>query len=281
MSKQKQKPVRTGYVSLLLSAVALMFLEIPTAVAQADDDTDDDTKFSLSVGVFLTDRNSETRVDGTAGMDDGTVVDLEGDLGLDSSDSVFRIDGYYRFNQKHRLDFTVFDLSRTASKVIEEDIDWNDTVFPIDTTVNSDFDLTIYKLDYTWSFMRRDKGFLGLTAGLYIADFGTRLEAEPSGALESASLTAPLPVFGLRGQYDFTEKLTFRASAEIFALEYDDYSGSLYDIYAGLDYQFFKHVAIGIGINAVELNVEVTKDNFDGDIDWRYDGGLIFFKFDF
>jgi hypothetical protein len=214
-------------------------------------------------------------------MDDGTEVDVEGDLGLDSSDSVFRIDGYYRFNQKHRLDFSAFDLSRTASKDIEEEIEWNDTIFPIDATVESDFDLAIYTLSYTWSFMRRDKGYLGLTAGLYIADFGTRLEAVEISAVESASLTAPLPVFGLRGQYDFTEKLSFRASAEIFALEYDDYSGSLYDIYAGLDYQFFKHVAIGIGFNAVELDVEITKDSFNGDIDWRYDGGLVFFKFDF
>lgn len=276
MSQQKQKPVGTGYVSLLMSVVALMCLEMPTATAQADDDT----KFSLSVGVFLTHRNNKTRVDGSAGME-GTEVDLEVDLGLNRSDTVFRIDGYYRFNKKHRLDFSVFDLSRSASKVIQKDIDWNDTLFPIDTIVDSDFDLAIYKIAYTWSFMRRDKGYLGLTAGLYIADFGTRLEAEAIGAVESSDITAPLPVIGLRGQYDFTEKLSFRASGEIFALEYEDYSGSLYDIYAGLDYQFFKHVAIGIGINAVKLNIGVSKERFDGDIDRRYDGGLVFFKFDF
>ena len=276
MSTQKQRPVGTGYVSLLMSVVVLMCLEMPTAMAQSDDDT----KFSLSIGVFLTDRSSKTRVDGTAGMD-GTEVDLEGDLGLNRSDSVFRIDGYYRFNQKHRLDFSVFDLSRTASKVIQKNIEWNDTLFPIDTTVDSDFDLTIYKIAYTWSFMRRDKGYLGLTAGLYIADFGTRLEAEAIGELESSGFTAPLPVIGLRGQYDFTEKLSFRASGEIFAIEYEEYSGSLYDIYAGLDYQFFKHVAIGIGINAVKLDVGISKDRFDGNVDWRYDGGLVFFKFDF
>jgi hypothetical protein len=276
MSTQKQKSVRTGYVFLLMPLVALMFLDIPTALAQADDDT----KFSFSIGVFFTDRNNTTRVDGTGGMD-GTEVDLEVDLGLNRSDSVFRVDGYYRFNKKHRLDFSAFDLSRTATKVIEKDIDWNDTLFPIDTTVDSDFDLAIYKIAYTWSFMRRDKGYLGLTAGLYIADFATRLEAEAIGALASNGLTAPLPVIGLRGQYDFTEKLTFRASGELFALEYEDYSGSLYDIYAGLDYQFFKHVAIGIGINAVKLDIGVSKDRFNGDIDWRYDGGLLFFKFDF
>jgi len=276
MSKRKQEPVRTGYVTLLMTLVALMLLEIPAAEAQADDDT----KFSLSIGVFVTDRNSKTRVDGSAGMD-GTEVDLEGDLGLNRSDSVFRVDGYYRFNKKHRLDFSVFDLSRSATKVIEKDIEWNETLFPIDTTIDSDFDLAIYKIAYTWSFMRRDKGYLGLTAGLYVADFGTRLEAEAIGELESSGFTAPLPVIGLRGQYDFTEKLSFRASGELFALEYEEYSGSLYDIYAGLDYQFFKHVAIGIGINAVKLNIGVSKDRFDGDIDWRYDGGLVFFKFDF
>jgi len=276
MSQQKQKPVGTGYVSLLMSVVALMCLEMPTATAQADDDT----KFSLSVGVFLTDRSGRTRVDGTAGME-GTEVDVEGDLGLNRSDSVFRIDGYYRFNKKHRLDFSVFDLSRSASKVIQKDIEWNETLFPIDTIVHSNFDLTIYKIAYTWSFMRRDKGYLGLTAGLYIADFGTRLEGEAIGELESSGFTAPLPVIGLRGQYDFTEKLSFRASGEIFAIEYEDYSGSLYDIYAGLDYQFFKHVAIGIGINAVKLDVGISKDRFDGNVDWRYDGGLVFFKFDF
>ena len=276
MSKQKQRPVGPGYMSLLISVVALMLLEMPAAMAQADDDT----KFSLSVGVFVADRNSKTRVDGTAGMD-GTEVDLEGDLGLNRSDSVFRIDGYYRFNRKHRLDFSAFDLSRTASKVIQKNIQWNDTLFPIDTTVNSDFDLAIYKIAYTWSFMRKDKGYLGFTAGLYIADFGTRLEAEAIGEFESNGLTAPLPVIGLRGQYDFSEKLSFRASGEIFAIEYEDYSGSLYDIYAGLDYQFFKHVAIGIGVNSVKLNIGISKDKFNGDIDWRYDGGLVFFKFDF
>jgi hypothetical protein len=70
MGKHKQEPVGTGHVFLLLSAVALMFLDIPTAIAQADDDTN----FSLSLGVFFTDRNNTTRVDGTAGLV-GTLID--------------------------------------------------------------------------------------------------------------------------------------------------------------------------------------------------------------
>ena len=248
----------------------------PVATAQS---TDFD-RFSVSLGLFVTDRDSKTRLDGEI-PDSGTEVDLETDLGLDKSDSVFRFDGYFRFNEAHRLDFSVFDLSRSVSKQIERDIEWDGTLYPIDVTVSADFDLQIYKLAYTWSFMQRDKGFLGLTAGLYIADFGTRLSAESIGERSGNALTAPLPVIGLRGQYDLADKWAFRGSAEFFAVEYGDYSGSLYDIYAGLDYQLLDNMAVGLGFNSVKLDVGVSKSGFSGDLDWQYSGGLLFLKFDF
>jgi hypothetical protein len=240
----------------------------------------DDENFSVSLGVFLTNRDSKTRVDGTI-PDSGTTVDLENDLGFDKSDTVFRIDGYYRFNEKHRIDFSVFDLSRSASKQIQTEIDWNDTIYPIDTAVNAGLDLAIYKLAYTWSFIRRDRGYLGVTAGLYTADIDTYIAAESIGRSSSGGVTAPLPVLGLRGQYDFSEKWSLRASAEVFAIEYDDFSGSLYDLYAGIDYQITDHVALGAGFNLVNINVGIGKPNLNGDLDWRYDGGLLFLKFDF
>ena len=268
----QQMPTFTAGVIITLGT--LIALSIP-AVALAQDEN-----LSVSLGVFVTSRDSKTRIDGQI-PDSGTPVDLENDLGFDKSDSVFRIDGYYRFNDKHRIDASVFDLSRSASKQIETEIDWNDTVYPIDTVVNASLDLSIYKLAYTWSFMRRDNGYLGVTAGLYVADIGTSLSAEANSLSSSGGVTAPLPVFGLRGQYDISEKWSLRGSAEIFALEYNDYSGSLYDVYAGLDYQVSDHVAVGVGLNSVRIDVGVDKANLSGDLDWQYDGGLIFLKFDF
>ncbi|MCJ7590036.1 MAG: hypothetical protein MUO51_01630 [Woeseiaceae bacterium] len=234
----------------------------------------------MSLGVFFADRDTRTSVDGDI-PGSGTDVDLENDLGFNKSDSVFRFDGYFRFNEKHRLDFSAFDLSRTGSKQITEEFVWKDTLYPVDVLVNASLDLSIYRLAYTWSFMRRDNGYLGASAGVYVADIGTSIAAESIGRSSSGGVTAPLPVFGLRGQYDFSEKWSFRGSAEIFAIEYGDYSGTLYDVYAGLDYQLFEHAAIGVGINSVDIGVDITKPNFNGDLNWRYSGGLLFFKFDF
>lgn len=263
-------------IFLLVGSVILLFSGAPAGAAQSADFD----RFSVSLGVFFADRDTRTSVDGDI-PGSGTDVDLENDLGFNKSDSVFRFDGYFRFNEKHRLDFSAFDLSRTGSKQITEEFVWKDTLYPVDVLVNASLDLSIYRLAYTWSFLRRDNGYLGASAGVYVADIGTSIAAESIGRSSSGGVTAPLPVFGLRGQYDFSEKWSFRGSAEIFAIEYGDYSGTLYDVYAGLDYQLFEHAAIGVGINSVDIGVDITKPNFNGDLNWRYSGGLLFFKFDF
>ena len=151
----------------------------------------------------------------------------------------------------------------------------------VDVLVEASLDLNIYKLAYTWSFLRREQGYIGASLGLYVADIGTSIAADSLGLSSSSGLTAPLPVIGLRGQYDFAEKWSLRASAEIFAVDYDQYTGNLHDLYAGVDYQFTDTVAFGLGINSVALDVGVDKANFAGDLNWKYDGALLFVKFDF
>ena len=258
-------------VFFFLSVLLLGTVALPAYAA--------DERFSLSLGVFFTDRDTETQLDGTATS--GTPTDLESDLGLDSSDTVFRLDGYYRFTNKHRFDFSVFDLSRSSSKAIERDIQWRDRLFSVNTAVEADFDLTIYKAAYTYVFMPRDEGYLGATIGLYTADTKVSLSEQNLGQAEVGDITAPLPVIGLRGEYEFADKWTFRASGEFFFVEFDDVEGSLVDLYAGLDYSISDTIAVGLGVNSVDLDVDASGSSFQGSLDWQYTGGLLFLKFDF
>jgi len=252
-----------------------LLLTAPMSVAESVEGD----RFSVSLGIFLTDRNTETRLDGSTG--NGTNTDLERDLGLDASDNVFRLDGYYRFNARHRLDFSVFDLSRSSSKQINRDIQWGERLFVIDTVVEADFDLTIFKAAYTYSFMRREHGYLGATLGVYTADTKVSLAEENLGQAEGSGITAPLPVIGLRGEYELSDKWSVRASSEFFFIEFDNVDGSLTDLYVGLDYAVFDSVSVGLGFNSVAFDVGVSKNDFQGSLDWKYTGGMIFLKFDF
>jgi len=276
--QQNREPgLGRGLVRTIIPSVLALLFAMPDAAAQS---ANIDDRFSVSLGVFFTDRDTRTRLDGSV-PDSGTDVDLESTLGFEKSDSVFRIDGYYRFNEKHRVDFSAFDLSRTASKQVDEEFIWDGELYPINIRVNAALDLKVYKLAYTWSFMRRENWYLGASLGLYVADIGTSISAESGGQFSTRGTTAPLPVLGLRGQYALAENWSIRGSAEFFAFDYSDYSGDLYDLYAGVDYRFNRHVAVGLGINSVRLDVGVEKTNFNGNLDWQYAGGLLFLKFDF
>ena len=228
----------------------------------------------ISLGAFITDRNTEGRLDSdTLGL--GTVIDAEDDLGLDSSDTVVRLDAYYRFNPRHRIDFSVFDLSRDATAMIDQSIQFGDEIFDINSTISSEYDLRIYKMAYTYSFWQRNNGYLGVTGGLYVLSTDISLIESNTGQFETDGLTAPLPVIGLRGDYLLTPRLMLRSSAELFAVDFDNVDGSLFDFYVGLDYHFHDNFAVGLGYNSVSVDVDADGSEFKGSLDWSYDGVLL------
>ena len=261
-------------------AVFMALLANPGEAQAGESESTGSETISLSLGMFFADRKTDTRLDASAG-DPGSDLDLEADLGFKRKDSVFRLDGYYKFNDRHRIDFSAFDLSRSSSKTLETDIEWDGNIYPIDTPVDAKLDLTIYKLAYTWSFVRSDKAFLGLTGGLYVADLGAFLNAPEITLAGGGAVTAPLPVLGLRGEYEFAENWKIRGSSEFFSFSYQEYDGTLYDIYAGIDYKAFKNTSIGLGVNTVRMDIGVSDSDLNANLDWRYSGALIFFKFDF
>jgi hypothetical protein len=82
----------------------------------------------------------------------------------------------------------------------------------------------------------------------------------------------------LRGQYFFTQKWSVRASGEFFLFESGDWEGDLMDLYLGVDYEFSDRIAVGIGFNSVTFDLGVSKQNFTGQLDWGYSGGLVFLR---
>ncbi len=117
--------------------------------------------------------------------------------------------------------------------------------------------------------------------GLFTSSIKAGLSASGIGKEESDSLTAPLPVIGLRGEYDFWPKWTVNGSAEIFDLEIDDVSGYLLDLTATIDYNIYKEISIGGGYNVVEIDISSTNNDFTGKYNSNYDGLLLYFKIGF
>jgi hypothetical protein len=261
----------------VISTVACAAASLP--LASAAQPTAGGERASIMLGAFVTDRQSNTRLDSDAG--EGTDIDMEDDLGLESSTNVARLGGYVWLGKRHRLDGAYFDLSRSAAIPIQETIEFGDETFVVNTVIETESDLTIMKADYTFAVLARDRGWLGVTAGLYVAETTLSLSQATLGRAETEDVTAPLPVFGLRGDYAINDRITLRGAMQLFAFEADDVDGRFSDFYVGADYGFGERMAVGLAYNRVSMNLGAIEDRgLDVRLDWGYDGLLLYFKVD-
>jgi len=250
----------------------------PSGVLLADEVGAD--KWGFSLGAFLTDQDMKTDFQ-VGGATAGRGIDFEEDLGLDESLSVFRLDAFYRIADRHRLDFSIFDLSRSANITLSREIEWQDTIYPLSATLITKLDLSIYKAAYTYEWSRQARGYFGVTGGFYVADIGLSLGLPVTGDREVGSITAPLPVIGIRGEYFLSKRWRAHASAEWFFVDIDDLHGSLNDVLLGVDYSVFENAAIGLGFNSVHLDLDAAEKALRADLKWDYSGAIAYVQFRF
>ena len=235
---------------------------------------------AISFGAFISKPETTARVDSDSGQ--GTDLNLEDDLGLQSSTTIARLDGHWWLSRRNRLDFSVFNFSRDGTRTIDETINFGDRTFAINTVVNSTQDLDIAKAAYTFAPVIKDRGYVGLTAGLYVAQTKLTLSQATLGTAESEGLTAPLPVIGIRGQYALTDRIKLRGSLEVFGIDTGDVSGRLSDFNIATDYGFGKRFAVGLAYNEVAMDIDASEggSGFRGALDWGYSGWLLYLNVD-
>ena len=275
----------------LIGIVLLLSLSVGPSAA---DDTVEDSpweKLSFNGGIFASRSATEVRFGSGLGVE----VNLEDALGMDSDTGVFRLETYWRFtkNRKHRVDLSWFSLLRTASKTITDDItikppDDDEIIIEAGTKVSSRYDMDIYQLNYSYSFIQDERlDFAGM-AGLYLMPISFGLEITGvADAKTSQSFTAPLPALGLRLDILMTPKWYFRTSTQLFYIEYESYTGSLTSTRAAVEYNPWKRVGLGVGVDALGMSVQADDPDeipgFDlrGNVDFSYIGlylyGRVFF----
>ena len=254
--------------SLLMNTAILILLLPQSAMAEGMNLEEKPwEKFGANFGVFVSTVDSSFRIGSGIGVD----IDVEDLLGLDSTNSVFRADALWRFtdNRRHRLDFSWFAFRRDGARQILEDITIEDDngeriLIEAGTQIEAFFDLDIFELAYSYSFFQDDRIDLAAGIGLYVMpiDFGV----SATGLIkvdESEKFTAPLPVVGLRTDIALTPQWFIRSGAQVFYLEYENFTGSILEFQAAVEYNPWKHVGLGLGFDTLNVNVEA-----DGSTDW-------------
>jgi hypothetical protein len=275
-----------GGVGLIGAGLAIGLIGLSASPLAADDKPNLLVDpFQLSLGTFILDFDPTVRLDGEAQT--GTPVDWERTFG-GGDVTRFRIDGSWRFHDRHKLRASWFNYSRTRSAVIDQEISWGDEVFPVDAEIRSKFDFDVYQLGYEYAFRRRESHELTASVGLHVTDLSASLSARGSvdgapgeASAETGSATAPLPVIGLGGLWALPNDLWLNATAQYFYLSTGDYRGRIQDYRLTLTWQPRTWLGVGIGYDYFSLDVDVDRPRFTGTLDWTYRGPMLFYSASF
>jgi hypothetical protein len=265
---------------MLLSALAIAAFALPGSgrVDAAEEPLPDQLSLRLG-GYNIRNSNSIVRRDSN-GFPAGAYIDFNDTLGGESTATVFRADGLYRFNNNHALGFSWYSINFSGSRVADTTINWGDQVYPVNFQIDSKLEFDVYKLNYQYSLLRDEKAELGALIGFHVLKTAISLNGFNAGAQvqsSSESVTAPLPVFGLFARYNFTRELAAYYNYQWFFVNYEDtVKGGLQDFILGLEYRLVENVSLGVAYNRFALHLEAKNNSSTTFVDTNWNGGMLY-----
>lgn len=241
-------------------------------------------RLKVSAGLFIPVNNTKIEV-GSQNGEFGTTVDFEDDLGFRKSSSTFLADIQWRASRRSRFDLSFFHLERTTSYQLKKEIEFGDHVYPVDASVNSFFENTIYRFSYGYALLLDPKYELGLMIGAHIlrSNVGISLVGATAelGYKDDFDFTAPLPDVGIWGGYAFTDKLALTGNVSYLSLKINDISGKIISYNLSVMYEVLPNFDVAVGYTGLNFNVDVEKERLQGYFKWGYNGPSLTVSYSF
>lgn len=263
----------------LLSANLVLLMALFSTTTWADEDNIRDPKLVLNVGPYHI-NSIATDLLITSGVGATVGLSFENTLSMPSTADVQRFDGYFRYDDRNRIEFSYYGLNRRGQADLGVGgIDIGGTTFVGVTT--SDSEATIMKALWSHSYIKDNKYDFGIGGGVYINSSKTTItdSTGPTPNTATADVTVGLPVFSLRGAWHITPKWQIWAKQDLFFLNITDLTSALSDFTFAVEHQTFKHVGFGANVNYFTTTASTTVEGKDAELIRRYSGAMLYAKF--
>lgn len=232
-------------------------------------------KFTLRL-VSYSVRSADTDLAVLSSQNLGTGFSFVDDLGGEDSVSVPRLDGFYRFNRFHRIEFGGFRIRREGRGRLSLDLDIGDQSYSVGDTVISDISYQLLKVGYAYTFYHSPEVELSFTAGLHDTDYEFEYELVDGSSADSSEASGPLPMYGLRVAYAINPKWSLHYLAEVLFVEARDADGSFTNFELNLEYQLDRNIVLGIGLTRFSMDITSDDADWNGRIADTHQGLLVF-----
>jgi hypothetical protein len=249
---------------------------------------DFDELYKISVGTSLARFNSKIDINSLSGSNDNG-IDLEDDLGFDTNVSSLWISGTYRVGDDHRLRMTYLPIRRTAFKLTEKDVVVNNTTIKAGATIAWESNLNIFDFSYIYSVYKKTDLEVGMSFGLYwissenkvLAAGNIQAEGDATPIFKSdyqvrLKLEAPLPLIGVKVDYEFSPDWRTHAALRFLDLNIDNVNGKILSADLGSEYYFNRNWGVGASLAYFSLSVDRSGVVFKNAFEWSHNEILLY-----
>ncbi|MBU6469340.1 MAG: hypothetical protein KGL00_04855 [Gammaproteobacteria bacterium] len=253
---------------VLLGITAAWLCLAPVAALAANE-----SGWFASLGAFDPKASTNIRLDAPQGPS-GTNLHLETDLNLPQRRVVPQVALGYRFDRRSSLEFNFFDLRRSGSRVIDENITYGGVNYALNTTVSTFSDVRTDSLQYRYAIVADYPWSLSVTAGVHATHFTIGLSDLNNGVSESADAQTPLPVVGLRGLYDL-HGWQFRLEAAYFKMTVNGIRGHLNRYTLSAAHPLTDGLSLELGYTSYVLALRAERSDLTGMMRFAYQGPFL------
>jgi len=238
--------------------------------------------FTASLGAMKS--SNSFKAEAGAPGDPGDEIDFDDSLGVSNSSTFFNGQLRWKFGKtkKWSLSGQYFSNKATGSAVLTEDVDFDGLTFREGSFAEAGVKLAVARVFVGRSFFKNEKNDFGLGIGIHNLDLDLFLEAElkvndMTTGVQRAGVGASQLLPNIGGWYYFSpaQKWLLHARVDWLNASIGDYSGVLWNITAGINYQAFRNVGFDLYWQYFNLNVDVDKSDWVGSANMIYSGPVL------
>jgi len=252
--------LRTGGIILLVNLWALADMGAEAAETAAFPE-----KFVVRLSSYSI-QNADTDLTVFSSSNIGTGFSFVDDLGGDDSLAIPRIDGYYRFNSRHRIEFGSFRIVRDGRNILALDLDIGDESYSVGETVVSKISYQLFKVGYAYTFYHSPEVELSATLGLNLTDYEFDYELIDGSSADSSKTSGLLPMFGIRVSYAISPRWSVHYLSEVLFVESGDTDGSIQNYELDVRYKLNNGFILGVGVARFSVDVTTEDNDWNGRI---------------
>ena len=235
--------------------------------------------FNIQLGIFSPQKDIDIRVDGSLGAGNDP-IDFEEQLKLAATEDIFSLEFVWRFGEKWSLRGQHFQSRRAQNVVLEEDVEWGDTIIRAGSSVTAGASLDLTRVFFGWSLDSIPQIDYGIGLGLHWLDSGAYIAPDilvDFGEVSAVSASGPLPNLGGWYYYSPTDKWLLGGRFDWFEASVGDYAGGITNVAIGANYQFSENVGFGMKYQFFRLAADIKKSPvWRGRLETAFEGSYFY-----